>query len=321
MHPALLHQSYSSFLTLHSCPRKLELDKCSPTVERETNVDFAFGHAVGAGVQALFMGYSQNRAVWLASLAWNLDLYEGCDDGKKKKDFFHVVLAIKLFVPIAAQYAQEWDVASINGQAAIELGFRITTSEGLKYRGFVDAVLVNRRTGQLMVIELKTTGNRTPVEESYRNSGQAIGYSIIVDAVAQSTSQERASSVDNSSFYVMYLIYSSTNMEYTPMPFPKSRLQRARWINQLLMDWEQVKMYSRAGLFPMHGESCYNYFRPCKYFGICELSNESLGLVKPEEWQEPEREAEGSYTVEVTLDELVGIQLEKVNAEKETANA
>lgn len=303
MHPALLNQSYSSLLTLHSCPRKLELDKCLPAGEREQNVTFSFGHAVGAGVQALFCGASPETAIWQASLAWKVDIYDAID--KSKKDFWHVILAIKQFIPIAEQYRQEWEVASFNGIPAVELGFRISFPDGFKYRGYVDVVLRNKTTGQLMVIELKTTGNRSIVDEMYRNSGQAIGYSIIVDSVAKGYGTPDISS----SFYVMYLVYSSSNMEFTPMPFPKSRLQRAKWIAQLMLEIEQLKIYDRHSLFPMHGESCYDFYRPCKYFGICELSNESLGLVKPEDYVLPATEDEGSYTIELSLEQLISDQI------------
>jgi hypothetical protein len=30
-------------------------------------------------------------------------------------------------------------------------------------------------------------------------------------------------------------------------------------------------MYKEQQHFPMRGESCFSFFRPCEYFGICNL--------------------------------------------------
>ena len=39
-------------------------------------------------------------------------------------------------------------------------------------------------------------------------------------------------------------------------------------------------MYLEKELFPTHGESCYNFYRQCQYFGICERDNSELQIKK-----------------------------------------
>jgi len=143
-------------------------------------------------------------------------------------------------------------------------------------------------------------------EAMYRNSGQAIGYSIILDAVAAGLGDASLSN----SFTVMYLAYSTKTQEYNPLPFPKSRLQRAMWIQNLMMDCSLVETYEKAQHYPMYGESCFNFYSPCKYFGICEMSNAGLGILKePSKEEYAATNPEPEYTIELSLVDLISSQL------------
>lgn len=55
--------SYSSMLTLHSCPRKFQLYRLRTTHRAEetakSTVTFAFGHIVGEAIQLAIEGYSE----------------------------------------------------------------------------------------------------------------------------------------------------------------------------------------------------------------------------------------------------------------------
>jgi hypothetical protein len=286
--PRLTNISYSSLLTLHACPRRYQLEKLSQDwdSERENNTTFAFGHLVGEGVQLVFEGKDETEIIWTLYRNWNLDLFDE-----------H---AIQKFIGMrSAGFLSDWELVYHNGKPACELGFRISFPDGFKYRGFVDAVIRNRNTGAVGVLEIKTTGLNDIDESVYKNSAQAIGYSIVLDAIFP----------ELSSYEVLYLPYKKKVKEFELRPYTKSYLQRALWIQELLMDIETIKMYDAASIYPMRGESCYNFYRQCRYFGTCTLSTNFL--TKPISEKMLDKLNAEEYTVELTLLDLLNSQLDK----------
>jgi hypothetical protein len=68
-------------------------------------------------------------------------------------------------------------------------------------------------------------------------------------------------------------------------------------------------MYEEAGVYPMHGESCYTYFRECEYLNTCTLSTEAL--TKP---CTPEEEDKVDYQITLSLSDLLEAQFNKVDS-------
>jgi hypothetical protein len=295
--------SYSSLLTLHSCPRKFQLYKLR-TVHRsaeelKTTITFAFGHVVGDGIQKVFQGLSEREIIWDMFLGWHTELWN--EDTKAQKSFAEAVLAIKKLIALRQQgFLEDYEVVSFNGQPACELSFRINLPGGFTFRGHVDAVLKNRETGEIIVLEVKTTGSATSVNPStYKNSAQAVGYSVILDRIFP----------ELSSYNVLYLVYHTKKREFEPLTFTKNYLQRALWIKQLLMDVWKIEMYEREGIYPMHGESCVTFMRDCEYINTCTLSTEYLAKPCTEKDQD-----KVEYSVELTMADLIQSQLEKVES-------
>jgi len=294
--------SYSSILTLHSCPRKFQLYKLRTTHRAEesvkSTVTFAFGHVVGEGIALSLQGLSEDEVIWKMFLGWHTDLFD--QDEKLNKSFWQAVIAIKRFQSIRNSGAlKDYELVYYNGAPACELSFAINFPDGFRLRGFVDAVLRHRYSGKVLVLECKTTGSATVNPASYKNSSQAIGYSIVLDAIFP----------DLSSYEVLYLVYNTKSGEYLPLPFEKTFLQRALWIRELLLDIESIKMYEEAGVYPMHGESCYTFFRECEYLNTCTLSTEAL--TKP---CTPEEEDKVDYQITLSLSDLLEAQFNKVDS-------
>jgi PD-(D/E)XK nuclease superfamily len=291
--------SYSSVLTLHSCPRKFQLAKLRTTFRTEesekSNITFAYGHIVGEALQLAIEGRSEQEIIWRMFLGWHTDLF--AEDPKLNKSFFGAVIALKRFLSLqSAGFLKEYDLVYYNGKPACELSFAVHFPDGFRLRGFVDAVLVHRETGKVLVLECKTTGSATINPATYKNSAQAIGYSIVLDSIFPNIS----------SYEVLYLIYNTKSGEYLPIPFQKTYLQRALWIRELLLDIETIKMYEEAEVYPMHGESCYSFFRECEYLNVCQLSTEYL--TKP---CTADQEDKTEYQITLTLDDLLTTQLAK----------
>lgn len=290
--------SYSSLLTLHSCPRRYQLDKCGKDQEREESTTFAFGHALGLGIQLAFEGKSEDEIIWSLFQQWALELFD--EHEKRQESFWLAVHAVQKFIGMrTAGFLAEWELVFYEGKPACELGFVIIFPDGFRYRGFVDAVLKHRYNGNVAVLEVKSTSLNDIDEALYKNSAQAIGYSIVLDAIFS----------ELSSYDVLYLPYKKKVREYELRAYTKSYLQRALWIQELLLDIESIKLYANAGIWPMRGESCYSFYRQCKYFGTCTLSTQYL--TKPVSQEVSDKIASEEYSVELTLMDLLDSQLAK----------
>ena len=297
--PRIRQLSYSSLLTLHSCPRKFQLSRLRSTHKAEesekSTVTFAFGHVVGAGLAELLEGKNLDSVIWNAFLGWHTDL--AAEDEKLKKSFYSSVIALQRFAAMREEgFLDEYELVYHDGRPACELSFCVDFPDGFRLRGFVDAVLSHRITGAIIVLECKTTGLATVNPATYKNSAQAIGYSIVLDVLFP----------ELSSYEVLYLIYQTKSQEYQTIPFTKSYMQRALWIRELLLDIETIKMYEEAEIYPQRGESCFSFFRECEYMQSCSLSTSFL--TKP---CTPAEIDKTDYQINLTLEDLITAQLAK----------
>lgn len=293
--------SYSSLTTLHSCPRKYQLYKLRTTyrtAEREKDtITFSYGHVVGEAIQLALAGRTKEEIIWKMFLSWHAHLF--AEDEKAKKSFWTAMIALERFLVVRDTVLADYELVYHDGKPACELSFCINFPDGFRYRGHVDAVLKHRHTGKILVLECKTTGSKSVNPAQFKNSAQAIGYSIVLDNLFS----------ELSSYEVLYLVYQTQNQEYLPLPFEKTYLQRALWIRELLLDIEMIKLYEEAGVYPMHGESCYSFMRECEYLGSCTMSTDYLARQGTEKDFDPVE-----YQVNLSLADLLDVQLEKIGA-------
>lgn len=297
--PRIRQLSYSSLLTLHSCPRKFQLQRLRTshkTAESEkSSVTFAFGHVVGQGLAEILELKPLDEVIWNAFLGWHTDL--AAEDEKLKKSFYLAVIALQRFAQMRDEgFLDEYELVYYQNKPACELSFTVSFPDGFRIRGFVDAVLRSKHTGAVIVLECKTTGSATVNPATYKNSAQAIGYSIVLDVLFP----------DISSYEVLYLIYQTKSQEYTTIPFTKSYMQRALWIRELLLDIETIKMYEDAEIYPQRGESCFSFFRECEYMQTCSLSTEFLTKKCTEKDVD-----QTEYQIKLKLEDLITAQLRK----------
>lgn len=306
IHPNLKLLSHSSSQLLHSCPRKYQLIKLSPQLEKEKSIHFDFGHLIGTGLQEYFITASIEKTYWKLFNLWKDDLEDERGE-KQKKTFYYALHAIDMFAGIRKSRFGNYELAYINGQPAVELGFSIDLGNGFAYRGFVDLVLIDRIRREIVVIECKSTGAYNVHEAMYKNSGQALGYSVVLDRIAPLLDIELGSS-----WKVIYPIYLSKAVEWKDFVFPKNQTSRARWLKQALLDKSYIEeRCADDSFFPMHGESCYSWGRECEFFGTCELDNKFFpgDLSKIEEKQEDM----SKYAFKFTIEELIEEQMKRVS--------
>lgn len=304
MDPRLKLLSYSSLLTLHSCPRKFQLyrmssieDETDPDSARNQNVTFAFGHIVGDGVQGILAGKDMDTVIWEQYLGWHADLAD--EIPRDGKGFYQAMIALqKLDHMRNSGYLSDWEVVIYKGKPAAELSYRITFPDGFTVRGSLDLVLRHKITGEVMVLECKTTKYTNLNPAQYKNSAQGVGYSVVLDVMFP----------ELSSYKVLYLVYKTTAQEYEQLPFIKTYLQKATWIQELLLDIETIKMYDTVGVYPMRGESCYSFFRECEYLNVCQLKTANLTKPCPTDLSVLDTKV---YDFELSIEDLIKGQIVK----------
>lgn len=302
--PRLSRQSYSSSLLLNGCARKYQLQKLSarkvPGSEEswQQTLTFQYGHTVGEAIQESLIadhtGKSRDRILFDLLVAWKCDLFE--ENVKQKKSFFHAMAALYKFWALQDDglYA-DYEVAYFEGKPAAELSFRITFPNGGTYRGYVDLVLRHKYTGEYIILEMKTNSGNTINPNQYKNSGQAIGYSVVLDKICPGLT----------SYTVEYLVYMTRLERWEPFSFPKTYVQRALWIRDRL--WDQQILDTLAaqetnhGIWPMNGNNCVSWNRDCEFMGICHMSTESL--VEP--LRQSDLVEDKEYQFEFTVEELL----------------
>jgi hypothetical protein len=272
--------SYSMLSELHSCPRKFQLIKSRAASggSQSNNVDFAYGHAVGSGAQAwLSSGGDMNAAIFNTMMAWRMP-YEACIE-TKRKSIWNAVLAVQKYAEFHREYLDDWQVWTLpNGKPAIELSVSIDFENGYKHYIHIDVILEHKVTGKLAVQENKTSGFKSVEEAIYANSSQALSYAVVVDMLREHTSYE-----------VFYCVYSSTDREWSLLPFTKHTSLKAEWINDVKLDHATLSTYKAISFYPKRGESCYNFMRRCEFFGVCNLTSTLVEPVELDTLDEAER--------------------------------
>ena len=296
--------SYSSRLLLDSCPRKFQLRKLGAEIAYQDTQDdlvtFEFGKLVGYGIQLAFQDISRENILLACFEFWSMEL--NIESTKHKKSFWYALIAIDKFIGMREQgFLAEYDILYYNGVPAAELSFLVDFGDGFNERGFLDLVLEHRLTKEVITVEIKTDSAKAPIHEAkYQNSTQPLGYSVLLDHIKPGLN----------SYTVLYLIYLSEKFEYQAFQFTKTIKQKAEWLNSIVMDIERIKLYSAANFWPKHGQSCFSYYKPCKYFNRCQMSDKLL--LRPVTKQQEAailKDNEDTYTIKTTIKELIIGQL------------
>lgn len=273
--------SYSRRLTLHACPHKFELSGKFAMGVNDNSVTFAYGHSVAMGMQRTIAGDTLNQAVIASYMEYDHTLTDKGTNSEQaaKKSVHHAVLATeefwKLYNAGTLGFLKGWEVAKFTDpttgevKLGIELTYVIHIGNGYTDEGHIDLILYNPKLNRYMIVEIKTTGSYVVDPAQFKYSDQPLGYGIVLDAIA---AQEGATS----SFDVLYLVWKSRSRELVTLPFTKTVRDRARWVNELLLDVQYIDKCETEGHYPHRGESCFNWQRPCEHFTYCKMSPERL---------------------------------------------
>lgn len=301
LEPRLARSSYSSSLLFNGCPRKYQLQKLGSNTRAAEDLDwqstltFQFGHTVGDSIaETLIATKTRDQIIFDQFMAWKCDLLE--ENEKQKKSFFHAMWALSKFWALQdTGFFEDYEVAYYEGKPAAELSFKINFPGGHSYRGFVDLVLRHKYTGEYIILELKTNSGNFVNHNQYKNSEQAIGYSVVLDKIEPGLTN----------YTVEYLVYMTRLQTWESFSYPKTYTQRALWLKDRVWDTQVMDLLvaqeGSYGMWPMRGNHCVSYNRECDFLGICHMNTESL--IKP--LREIDLTEEKEYQFEFTIEELI----------------
>ncbi len=260
----MIRLSHSALDVLHVCERKFQLDRLlvSELSEREEWPSTVFGRAYGEGVASYMTHQDPDLALFKTFMAYWPILEE---ERKTQEICMSLVLSS---IPHLDNLLMDWEVATFNGKPAIELSFRLNIDSRFYFVGYIDLVLRNKWTGVHGIMEVKHTGlNIYDLSPLYQNSGQALGYSIVLDKIVGEA---------QSNYEVLYFAGQlGSGNGFSPkihtMIYPKTLQDRLNWFITLGMDVERLHLMLDNNVFPLRGASCLQYMKPCKHLGTCNL--------------------------------------------------
>jgi len=264
----LSHSALDTFLT---CERMFQLDRLlEGAPDKQDYPATIFGKAYGEGVSTYLLTQDPIASLFAGWKAY----YPILEDDKRTEEILLNLLLVSF--PKLDDLLMDWEVAVFQKKPAVELSFRLNnlgTNEkhNIYFVGYVDVVLKNRWSGRYAILENKTTGlGLHDIDPLYKNSGQALGYSIVLDQIAGQESSE---------YDVIYLVGQigtrSETAKFSPTihvkTYPKTLQDRLNWFISLGMDVSRLEQMLELQVFPLRGKSCLQYMRPCKHFGVCTL--------------------------------------------------
>lgn len=266
IHPYRL--SDSTMDTLNLCERRFHLDRMVANTERDVQArqgspETVRGHAFGVGVQSYMLHGDIDLALYETWQAY-WPMLENPPKTFEARTLNNLLACKEIMDKLRSEYR----VATFNGQPAVELSFRLNLDERWYYVGYIDLVLQHIQEGTYAVFECKTTGfNHTDLTPLYRYSGQALGYSIILDQIA---------GAEQTDFTTLYFVCRDHPKNFVPdiytFPFKKTLLDRFKWFMTLGMDLNHLNSMMELGMFPMRKKGCVAFGRVCPHFGFCHMT-------------------------------------------------
>ncbi len=280
-----LRISDSSLGTFSTCARKFEFNKMYPRRQRDSEMYAAdVGTALHAGYQSYLIHGDEERAVWDFMLKFPYALEYSQE--KEDRSFFAALSSLEAMMESTQLY--EYELATIRRPAtteelaanptvlfydvpAIEVPFEITfkgivlpDGRGVKYTGFIDAVMRHKISGEFRSTDIKThrrfLKDATP---KYKYAGQQVPYGIVIDHIAGQGVE---------SFKVLYLDVFVDLLEprVHPYEFNKSQDDLQEWLLDTVLELQRIQRYMEMNHFPRTRSGCLTFNAPCYFFDVCE---------------------------------------------------
>jgi hypothetical protein len=288
--------SHSTLELIHSCERKFQIEKLLVNDGREESEHLVFGTAYGIGVATYLETQDHDLALFKAWMAYDPLIEYG------NKTEASCLLALEASFSKLDDLLQDYELVYFQQRPATELSFRLEINPLMYFVGYIDAVIRNRWTGKYFIFECKHTGlGLSDLSPLYKHSGQALGYSIVLDRIVGE---------DQSAYGVLYFVcqLGRTFGDFTVhlLPFDKNLMDRLNWFITLGLDAKHVEELRGFKVYPRRGSSCLRFNKPCFHFGTCHMhTQDTPKLYEPDTIE---------YQFTYRLDELVANHLIRLGA-------
>lgn len=284
--------SYSSLGSFGSCPMRFVLSKCSNfEVPRRSSAASLIGTAIHEAFQFYLITRSFDGAIKVLMLKYPIKLK------KAMQGNYHFLTAYRILRELVNWFEQgTYDLLYINEKPAIE--FKVDTTyliqhtnksqsnrevelDEVNYIGFIDAIFIDRSTGEIVVCDIKTSSTTSSEEEEiskYALSPQTVEYVTNILNLLGFDQQEAASLI--SSIKVLYLICRFKGTEYAINPLFLSKTPEC--VDNLMNGLRQVvrliesnglstAAYYKSGNCVSYGTRC-PFFEWCQSGAVCQLT-------------------------------------------------
>lgn len=277
--------SYSSLGSFGSCPMRFVLTKCSNfEVPRRSSAASLIGTAVHEAFQFYLITRNLDGAVKVLMLKYPIKLK------KAMQGNYHFLTAYRILRELVNWFENSnYDLLYINEKPAIE--FKVDTTyliahtkapikvslDKVNYIGFIDAIFIDRTTGEIIVCDIKTSSTTSSEEEEiskYALSPQTVEYVTNILNLLGFDQQESTSLI--SSIKVLYLIcrFKGTECAINPLYLSKT----PECVDNLMNGLRQVvRLIESNGLNSAayyKSGNCVSYGNRCPFFEWCQSGAE-----------------------------------------------
>lgn len=283
--------SYSSLGSFGSCPMRFVLTKCSNfEVPRHSSAASLIGTAVHEAFQFYLITRNLDGAVKVLMLKYPIKLK------KAMQGNYHFLTAYHILRELVNWFENSnYDLLYINEKPAIE--FKVDTTyliahtnrqsneqagrkvslDKVNYIGFIDAIFIDRSTGEIIVCDIKTSSTTSSEEEEiskYALSPQTVEYVTNILNLLGFDQQEADSLI--SSIKVLYLIcrFKGTECAINPLFLSKT----PECVDNLMNGLRQVvRLIESNGLSTAayyKSGNCVSYGNRCPFFEWCQSGAE-----------------------------------------------
>ena len=227
-----LQLSHSSQMTYHNCARKFEFTKLFNKGVSLQTVPMGAGSALHAGVQSYLTDYNIDKAIYNLSLDYPAEVY--ADFPVPTRSLEACVATLEDFINSGILY--DYELVHIENfgpgrEIFFEIHFpKLATHIPFSYIGYIDLLLKNKSTGEILVADIKTHRDNQVTEKAYKFSQQCTPYSLVIgQALGQDTIEQL-----NILYISMYIdIYKpETKLFY----FTKSQADITEWATEIRND-------------------------------------------------------------------------------------
>lgn len=277
--------SYSSLGSFGSCPMRFVLTKCSNfEVPRHSSAASLIGTAVHEAFQFYLITRNLDGAVKVLMLKYPIKLK------KAMQGNYHFLTAYRILRELVNWFENSnYDLLYINEKPAIEFKVDTTyliahtnaprkvTLDKVNYIGFIDAIFIDRSTGEIIVCDIKTSSTTSSEEEEiskYALSPQTVEYVTNILNLLGFDQQESTSLI--SSIKVLYLIcrFKGTECAINPLFLSKT----PECVDNLMNGLRQVvRLIESNGLSTAayyKSGNCVSYGNRCPFFEWCQSGAE-----------------------------------------------